>query len=60
MREVFNGTFKRDYVYQNCLDAPETVKGLIQKWVDEYYNYAPHSALDMKTPNEFFNFKITA
>jgi hypothetical protein len=25
----------------------------IPKWVDEYNNYAPHSALEMKTPSKF-------
>lgn len=58
--EAFNGTFKRDYVYENCLDNPETVYDQIQKWVDEYNQYAPHSALEMKTPNEFYNFKTAA
>ncbi|WP_374761915.1 integrase core domain-containing protein, partial [Dyadobacter frigoris] len=31
-----------------------------QKWVDEYNNFAPHSALKMKTPKEYFNFQIAA
>jgi putative transposase len=60
MCEAFNGTFKRDYVYENCLDDNETVISQIQKWVDEYNNYAPHSALGMKTPSEFFNYKRAA
>ncbi len=59
MCEPFNGTFKRDYVYESCLDNPDVVYEQIQKRVDEYNKFAPHSALDMKTPNEFFNF-ITA
>ena len=54
MCEAFNGTFKRDYVYENCLETPRKVYDQIQKWVDEYNNYAPHSALEMKTPNEYF------
>ena len=60
MCEAFNGTFKRDYVYENCLDNPVIVHDQIQNWVDEYNNYAPHSALNMKTPNEFYNFKSAA
>jgi len=60
MCEAFNGTFKRDYVYENCLDNPETVYNQIQKWVDEYNQFAPHSALNMKTPNEFYIFKSAA
>ena len=60
MCEAFNGTFKRDYVYENCLDNPSVVHSQIQKWVDEYNQFAPHSALNMKTPNEFYNFKSAA
>lgn len=58
--ESFNGTFKRDYVYENCLDSPEIVMNRLQEWFDEYNSYAPHSALKMKTPQEFYNFKIAA
>jgi putative transposase len=58
--EAFNGTFKRDYVYENCLDDPNTVSKQIQRWIDRYNNYAPHSALGMKTPNQYFNFKNAA
>ena len=57
MCEAFNATFKRDYVYESCLDNSQTVLGQIQKWINEYNTYAPHSALGMKTPNEFYNFK---
>jgi putative transposase len=60
MCEAFNGTFKRDYVFENCLESPETVTQQIQKWVDEYNSFAPHSALNMKTPNEFYIFKSAA
>lgn len=60
MCEAFNGTFKRDYVYESCLDNPAFVQEQIQKWVDEYNHYAPHSALGMKTPKEFYNFKNAA
>ncbi len=60
MCEAFNGTFKRDYVYESCLDSAASVHNQIQKWVDEYNNYAPHSALDMKTPTEFYIFKTAA
>ena len=60
MCEAFNATFKRDYVYESCLDNPQTVLKQIQKWMNEYNTYAPHSTLEMKTPNEFYNFKIAA
>jgi len=60
MCEALNGTFKRDYVYESCLDNAQTVLKQIPKWVEEYNTFAPHSALEMKTPNEFYNFKIAA
>jgi putative transposase len=60
MCESFNGTFKRDYVYQNCLENFENVKEQIEKWVEEYNTFAPHSALGMMTPIEYFNYKMAA
>lgn len=60
MCEALNGTFKRDYVFENCLDSAQVVIDQIQNWVEEYNGFAPHSALNMKTPNEFYNFKIAA
>jgi putative transposase len=60
MCEAFNGTFKRDYVYQACLDSEEEVRKMIHKWVKDYNTFAPHSALGMKTPTEYFNLKLAA
>lgn len=60
MCEAFNGTFKRDYVYQNCLDSEEEVRRMIHEWVQDYNTFAPHSALGMKSPNEFFNLNLAA
>lgn len=57
MCEALNGTFKRDYVFESCLDDPKTVHSQIQGWVDDYNNFAPHSDLKMKTPKEYFIFK---
>jgi len=57
MCEALNGTFKRDYVYENCLDTPESVYAQIAGWVKTYNSYAPHSALGMKTPEDFFYIK---
>jgi putative transposase len=56
MCEAFNGTFKRDYVYESCLDNPAIVHIQMQSWIDEYNKFAPHSALNMQPPNEFYNF----
>jgi putative transposase len=60
MCEALNGTFKRDYVYESCLDSAQIVLQQIHQWVEEYNTFAPHSALNMKTPNEYYNFKIAA
>lgn len=60
MCEALNGTFKRDYVFENCLDNAQNVIEQIQNWIDEYNEFAPHSALNMKTPNEYFIFNSAA
>ena len=60
MCEALNDTLKRDYIYESCLDNPEVVISQIQKWVDQYNSFAPHSSLNMKTPKEYFNFKSAA
>lgn len=60
MCEALNGTLKRDYVFESCLDNAQIVIGQIQGWIDEYNSFAPHSALNMQTPNEFFNLKTAA
>jgi len=60
MYEAFNGSFKRDYVYLNCLEDSDSVHRLIPKWVEEYNTYAPHSALGMMTPDEYFKSKMAA
>lgn len=60
MVEAFNGTFKRDYVYESCLDDANYVSSMIPNWIEEYNNYAPHSALEMKTPTEYFKLNQAA
>jgi len=60
MSEAFNGTFKRDYVYLSCLDNVDTVKNKFKDWIEDYNGFAPHSALGMKTPDEFFKLKMAA
>lgn len=60
MCEAFNGTFKRDYVYQGYLDDIETLREQMGEWIQDYNTFAPHSALEMKTPEEFFKFKLAA
>lgn len=60
MCEALNGTIKRDYVYQNCLESEEEVQKMIHEWVKDYNTFAPHSALGMKSPEEFFRLKPAA
>lgn len=54
MVEAFNGTFKRDYVYENCLESATQVAAMIPRWIKEYNEYAPHSAFEMQPPTEYF------
>ena len=58
--EAIYGTLKRDYVYQNCLESEEEVRRMMKAWVEDYNRFAPHSALEMKSPNEFYNLKSVA
>jgi len=54
-----NGTFKRDYVCENSLGYAHIVLKQIPKW-KESNNFAPHSVLEMKTPNKVYNLKNAA
>jgi putative transposase len=54
LAEAFFGSFKRDYVYQACLETFETVERQIPVWIDHYNQQAPHSALGMQSPAEFY------
>lgn len=60
MCEAFNGTFKKDYLYQNYLESEADVQRMIGSWIEEYNNYAPHSGLGMMSPNDFFKLKLPA
>ncbi len=52
--EAFFGSFKRDYVYQACLESLEEVKRQLPEWIEHYNHKAPHSALGMRPPAEFY------
>jgi putative transposase len=52
--EAFFGSFKRDYVYQACLETFEAVRRQIPGWIEHYNHQAPHSALGMQAPAEFY------
>jgi len=53
MAEAFFGRFKRDYVYQNCLETAEEIRRQVPGWLDDYNQQAPHRALGMKSPCEY-------
>ena len=52
--EAFFGSFKRDYVYQGCIETAEDVQKLVPGWIDHYNRVAPHSALKMRSPARFY------
>jgi transposase InsO family protein len=52
--EAFFGSFKRDYVYQGELENLEEVARKLSEWVEDYNQVAPHSALGMKAPVQFY------
>lgn len=54
MAEALVKTYKRDYVYVNdCVDA-DTTLSLIPGWFRDYNEQAPHSALEMMSPTEYY------
>jgi hypothetical protein len=46
--------FKRDYVYQACLETLEQMAHQVPQWIAHYNQQAPHSALGMRTPAECY------
>jgi transposase InsO family protein len=54
LAESFFGSFKWDYVYQACPETLEEVGRQIPKWIEHYNHQAPHSALAMQSPAEFY------
>lgn len=54
LAERFFGTFKRDYVYQGELENLEEVARKLPRWLQDYNEVAPHSALEMKAPAQFY------
>ncbi len=53
LAEAFVGTFKRDYLGDAELRDAETVLALLSGWFDDYDTLAPHSALGMRSPQEY-------
>ena len=54
LAEAFFGSFKRDYVYQACLETLKKVACQLPEWIAHYNREAPHSALGMQSPAEFY------
>jgi putative transposase len=54
LAEAFFGSFKRDYVYQGELENLEAVAQQLPGWIEDYNQIAPHSALGMKSPAQFY------
>jgi putative transposase len=54
LAEAFFGSLKRDYVYQACLETVEDVARQLLGWIEHYNHQAPHSALGMQSPAEFY------
>jgi len=52
--ESFFKSFKRDYVYQNVCESFEDIASKIGGWIEDYNTQAPHSALGMLTPAQFY------
>ena len=45
---------KRDNVYQACLETLGNVAHQVPAWIGHYNQHAPHSALGMQSPAEFY------
>ena len=54
LAEAFFGSLKRDYVYQAYLETLEMTARQVPGWIDHYNREAPHSALGMQSPAEFY------
>jgi len=53
--ERFFGTLKRDYVYQGELENFEEIGRKITGWIKDYNEVAPHSALGMNSPAQYYS-----
>ena len=51
--ERFNGTFRRDVLNAYVFKSIEEVDQITEKWMYDYNNKRPHTALKNKTPLEF-------
>jgi putative transposase len=54
LAERFFGSLKRDYGYQACLETFAVVSRQVPQWIEHDNQQAPHSALGMRSPAEFY------
>ena len=54
LAEAFFGSFKRDDVYQGALESVEAVGRQLPGWLQDYNEIAPHSALGLQAPAQFY------
>lgn len=52
--EAFFGRFKQDYAYQGVLETAEDIHRQVAEWIEAYNAGAPHRALGMKSPRQFY------
>lgn len=52
--ERFFGSLKRDYVYQSVVETRADLERLLPGWIYDYNEVAPHSALRMCAPAQFY------
>lgn len=52
--EAFFGTLKRDHISQNCLEALADLERQLPAWIADHNDVAPHSALGMRSPAQFY------
>lgn len=52
--ERFFGSLKRDYVYQSVVETRADIERQVPGWIQDYNEVAPHSALGMRVPAQFY------
>ena len=58
MAEAVVGTYKRDYVYVNDCESADSTIQLVPGWFEDYNQQAPHSALEMMSPTEYYKVNL--
>lgn len=57
MSEAFVKTLKRDYIRISALPDAQTALRQIHRWIEDYNEIHPHSALKMASPRQFIRAK---